>query len=158
MSSHLITAKDAFQRMGYTTVTDGIMQFSASQYRAGIIAMPWSGVTSGSVVLARADFGRWIADCPYCGGAEYVDPDEPIFFCCSCGMELNSGEARPVEFPADREEIEDLLVLRPLDESRGGNIFAKALMSIPDYPGLGRSWLPGETVEDLETQNTVIGA
>lgn len=49
-------------------------------------------------VTARIDHGRWIADCE-CNGAEYVDPDEPIFFCLSCMNAANGGKLRPVKFP-----------------------------------------------------------
>lgn len=49
-------------------------------------------------VVARIDHGRWIADCE-CKGAEYVDPDEPIFFCLSCLNTQYGGALRPVIFP-----------------------------------------------------------
>jgi len=49
-------------------------------------------------VRARIDHGRWIADCE-CKGAEYVDPDEPIFFCLSCLNVNHGGKLRPVVFP-----------------------------------------------------------
>lgn len=58
-----------------------------------------------SPVVARLDFRRWVADCE-CGGAEYVSPDEPLFFCQSCGNSGNHGQLRPVVFPERRDEIE----------------------------------------------------
>jgi hypothetical protein len=51
-----------------------------------------------SAVVARIDHGRWIADCE-CNGAEYVDPDEPIFYCLSCLNIEYGGALRPVRFP-----------------------------------------------------------
>jgi len=59
-------------------------------------------------VMARIDFGRWIADCE-CGGAEYVSPEDPIFFCFSCGNTQYHGAIRPVVFPAKRDEIESAI-------------------------------------------------
>ena len=53
-------------------------------------------------VDARVDHNRWIADCE-CGGAEYVDPDEPIFFCFSCNNLAFNGKLRPVVFPTKKE-------------------------------------------------------
>ena len=52
-------------------------------------------------VKARVDHNRWIADCE-CGGAEYVDPDEPIFFCFSCDNMAFNNMLRPVIFPGKR--------------------------------------------------------
>ena len=62
---------------------------------------------AGTPVTARIDHGRWIADCE-CRGAEYVDPDEPIFFCLSCMNTEYQGQVRPVQFPAPeiRAQIE----------------------------------------------------
>ncbi len=44
---------------------------------------------------------RWVAMCE-CGGAEVVDPNEPVFFCCSCGNAKVGGLWRPVNFPQER--------------------------------------------------------
>lgn len=62
-------------------------------------------VDSDHPVFARLEVGRWIADCK-CGGAEYVDPADPIFFCMSCGNTEYGGAIRPVVFPEKRNEIE----------------------------------------------------
>lgn len=56
-------------------------------------------------VIARLEVGRWIADCS-CGGAEYVSPEDPIFFCMSCGNTEYGGAIRPVVFPEKRDVIE----------------------------------------------------
>lgn len=64
---------------------------------------------SGEPVAARIDFGRWVCDCE-CGGAEYVDPADPVFYCMSCGNTQYEGGLRPVVFPKNREEIEAPIV------------------------------------------------
>lgn len=74
----------------------------------------------GAPVIARIWQGQWIADCE-CNGACFVDPDEPIFFCFSCGNRANGQKPRPVIFPpeAERKEIERLLLERPVDDMAG---------------------------------------
>lgn len=78
------------------------------------------GPPSGSPVVARIWQGQWIADCE-CRGACFVDPDEPIFFCFSCGNRANGQKPRPVIFPPEmeRKEIERLLLERPVDDLAG---------------------------------------
>lgn len=119
----------------------------------------WTGETDAAAepALARVDFGRWIADCPdpVCGGAEYVEPAERIFFCFNCGNALLGGDARQVKFPEAevRIQIEKVLIERPVIERRGPNILARALNVGLVAPGFSRSWDPHETVEDLYEQN-----
>ena len=81
----------------------------------------------GAPILARIEHGRWIADCE-CRGAEFVDPEWPVFVCCSCGA-----GPRPVAFPGDRHQIESELMKRPVRPNR--------------------NWNPGETVADLRREN-----
>jgi hypothetical protein len=95
-------------------------------------------------VAARAymNQGRWIADCPFCGGAERlwdgtVQRRKPAPFpfglaggLLHCGY---TGSSCPVEFPGDKDTIESILGRRP-DE-------------------LTRNWLLDETVEDLLFEN-----
>lgn len=87
-------------------------------------------------VAARLEHGRWLADCPYCGGAELVSRRQGEFFCLSCGMAENGGQAMRAVFPAAREEIEGILA--------------------PRRP-LNRNWLPGETVRALRAENRRYG-
>ncbi len=79
---------------------------------------------------------RWIVRCPDCGGAEDVDPAEPVFFCCSCFNESAGGQWRSVIFPAEGERIEALLMARPHARLRGA--------------------APGQTPSDLEAENRAI--
>lgn len=116
----------------------------------------WNGsVNKEHPVYARVDTGRWIAECE-CGGAEIVEPLDPIFYCFSCGNALVANAARVVIFPKNIEEIEFLLLKRPVETS-GKNIVAQAINAQPVYGRLGRDWTVGETVEMLEIQNKGLG-
>ena len=78
--------------------------------------------------------GRWIAQCPACPGAEYVELSLPIFMCCSCFNQQDGHAWLRVEIPTTwrRQAIEQELLKRP--------------------PG-DRNWLPAESVADLRRQN-----
>jgi len=82
-------------------------------------------------VKAFVNKGAWLVGCPKCGGAEYAW-EEGWFFCCSCKNSYMGHKYRRLEFPKDRARIEELLVVRALDN---------------------RNWTPRETVEDLEREN-----
>jgi len=66
-------------------------------------------------VYAQISHGRWIAVCE-CGGAEYVTPDDPVFFCNSCGNRIVSHRLRKVIFPKSRKRIEKKLLSEPLEK------------------------------------------
>lgn len=83
------------------------------------------GVLLDGEVVARAEHGRWLADCP-CGGARLVQPGV-AFWCADCGH----GPV-PVRWPDDREAIDAVLMARPI-----GN----------------RHWFPNETLDDLRNEN-----
>ena len=94
---------------------------------------------AGIPVKARLDFGRWIADCE-CGGAEAVDPKEPIFFCVSCGNLKVSGRLRRVVFPDDWQEIEAQVMSIPIKRKGSGDKINQQLRAIPaEAP---RNWKP----------------
>jgi hypothetical protein len=66
-------------------------------------------------VEAFVNKGMWIVMCLNCkGGAEFAW-EEGYFFCCSCKNSYNGHRYRRLIFPADRQEIEDLLSVRPLE-------------------------------------------
>jgi hypothetical protein len=73
---------------------------------------------TGVPVYARIWQGQWIADCE-CNSASFVDPDEPVFFCFGCGNRSNGRKPRPVRFPAEWKEIEQILLERPVDDLAG---------------------------------------
>ena len=89
------------------------------------------GKTIGKKVYAFVDHGRWVAQCE-CGGAESVDPDSPIFFCCSCGNRSTTGRPREVVFPKEMERIETILLKR----------------TDPRW----KCWKVGESIESLEKE------
>jgi hypothetical protein len=70
------------------------------------------------------------------GRAEYVWLATPLFFCTSCGNASIGGRWRPVAVPADRAEIERLLLARPDPATR--------------------SWRPGETTDQLAAENVML--
>ena len=94
------------------------------------------GISSSCSVPANVDHGRWIVHCP-CGSARMTAPGV-LFWCPDCGNQWAGRDQVPVVWPpADvKALIEALLDVRAL----------------PD-----RFWLVGETVEDLASQNQVLG-
>ncbi len=117
--------------------------------------MDFSTLGAGNV-NARIWQGHWIADCPNCDGAEFVDPEEPIFFCWGCGNRAQKGKIYNVVFPDNREEIEKKTLERPVIAKFGLDDLSVAEGALPaisvDGKGLSRSWVPGETLDDLSNQ------
>lgn len=101
----VITALDIAKKDGCKNVLDWIRRVAAAKKVKPSFVV---NADPGSEVVARVDHGRWIADCPDCNGAEYVDPDEPVFFCFGCLNTQYQGQLRPVRFPPPeiRERIE----------------------------------------------------
>lgn len=87
---------------------------------------------TGIPVLARIWQGQWIADCE-CNGACFVDPEEPVFFCFTCGNRANDQQPRPVIFPPEeeRKEIERLLLERPVNDLGGLTDLERAGLAKP---------------------------
>lgn len=67
------------------------------------------------VVKVRINHGRWLADCPYCTGAQLADPLDHRFFCVDCLMEQGNGRWCEVEWPVaiTANTIEAALAGRP---------------------------------------------
>lgn len=138
--------------------------------RGVVVSIVDPETTTGDPVYARIWQGQWIADCP-CNGAEFVAPDEPVFFCFGCGNRANNGRLRPVIFPPENErlEIERLVLDRPVDDMAGLSDLERAGLAKPlivvaveldggtiEHRRLGRDWLPGESLEDLQEQNAPV--
>jgi hypothetical protein len=87
-------------------------------------------------VVARVNEGRWIADCPFCAGAQFTSPDDRRFLCADCGNEAIDGKWMRVVWPAAPEVIEDVLIVRPTEN---------------------RHWFPYESVADLARENAAHG-
>lgn len=83
---------------------------------------------------AYAEIARsnWRVKCPFCPGAQVIEPGE-AFFCVDCANQANFFRPMRVIWPAERHTIERLLLKRPNP--------------------LNRNWLPRETVEMLIREN-----
>lgn len=141
----IITAKDIADRDGQPTVREWI-RFTSIQFKLKDPSfVTFDGDVRGVRVYAFVSNGRWQAICdqPICGGCEYVDPAEPIFYCMSCGNG-KSGKARPVEFPGDRVGIESALLERDMIPVIGGDAVMQAFNARPGHPSLRRDWLPAQ--------------
>ena len=161
---YIITARHYCARDGVSSVRERILMLRNDQARKKNIAIPIQmDKLSTRPVVARIELGQWIADCD-CGGCEFVDPDEPIFFCMSCGNRNDASMLRPVEFPPEdqRLEIEQLILARPVNDLRGLDDLERAHMAKPliiDENSnfiLTRTWDAGEAIEHLKEENQII--
>ncbi len=100
------------------------------------------GVTGGTPLKARVDWGRWLVDCPDCNSAAIVSEESRLYWCLTCGNASINFAWRKVQMPRDRSDIEAALVKRPAAQ--------------PDN-AVTRNWTPGETVAELEKVNTENG-
>jgi hypothetical protein len=112
----------------------------------------------GDAVAARIDRSRWLADCE-CGGAEYVDPAHPVFFCCNCGNESNGGFLRPVDFPRDetRAALESLIISRPVTLRGGSTVPQRLMLAQESIEHLQRQWDAGESLLKIARENRRAG-
>ena len=173
---YIVTAKHySFREGADGTVKGRILRLRERVKSEKNVSLPINHIDTpvGAPVFARIEQGQWIADCDVCSGAEFVDPEEPIFFCFGCGNRYNDHAPRPVIFPEQREEIEQLILQRPVDDARGLTDLERAGMARPliqvqkeipinngsDEPvmmpvllPLSRSWNPGESLDDLHEQ------
>jgi hypothetical protein len=85
------------------------------------------------VMAARANWGRWICDCPACPAALTLQPGTPEFVCWECGSRAE------ILWPSEdmARGVERLLMMRPLEQHR--------------------NWEPGETLHDLLAENVTHG-
>jgi len=99
------------------------------------VVPPSGGTVDAPTVTAFVDGSRWVARCPFCAGAERVNFQTALFFCCGCRNQVVDRAFLRVTLPAkgNREKIE------------------RALLKRPDW--LKRAWFPHESVADLERQN-----
>lgn len=158
----ILTAKDAATALGYTgmSASQWFVVYGHQLFVKKLVNFDCTGnVIRKYSVHARIDAGRWIADCPICSRSNYVDPDEPVFFCFGCGNQ-GSGSFVPVIFPDTdvRGQIENLLLARPVySDVEDKNSISQALNSKPKYPGLARNWSE-QTIAELEQANKVMEA
>lgn len=164
--NEIITARHYSQREGAGgSVKARILKMREKYHKTRNIALQVNGIDAprGDAVLARVWQGQWIADCE-CGGAEFVEPTEPLFYCFSCANRSNGYFVRPVQFPENYAEIEQVILARPVNDDRGLTMLERAGLSKPSvvveadgaqFP-LTRSWQPDETMEELLEQNKVL--
>ena len=100
--------------------------------------MPHGGLATRHEAHAIVNHGRWIAQCPFCDGAEYVDFGRPTFWCCSCRNASVSQHLVPLIWPSalNRAAIEAELMRRPL---------------------ANRNWAWGEEIAGLQAENQAHG-
>jgi hypothetical protein len=86
------------------------------------------------VTYARANWGRWVADCPspFCLSALQLQRYQPWFACLECDT---AGE---IVWPDRAEDVERILSMRP--------------------DPFTRNWSPGESLQDLYLENLDHGA
>ena len=165
--NRIITAKDYCTREGAANVKERIQKMQKKIMKSkGIAIRIQFDKLSPLPVHARIELGQWCADCE-CGGVEFVDADEPIFFCFGCGNHRVAGALRPVVFPPieARNEIERLVLERPVDERRGLDDTERAHMATAviyiDTPEgrsmpLTRTWNAGEPISSLVAENEAV--
>jgi hypothetical protein len=163
--NYIITAKHYAAREGAANVYERILKLAKKMSQRGTSLQVAGPDARGFAVFAEIDFGQWLAHCE-CGGAEMVDPNEPIFFCFGCGNRANDGYLRPVIFPkaAERAKIERLVLERPVDDLRGLDDLDRAYQAKPvlfaqiegELRPLSRSWKPGESLDELKRQNKAV--
>ncbi len=145
------------------TGTDKALEEGFGSYEARMRFLPtklrglptWHGETcEDPSVEAYIDHGAWLAVCE-CGGAEYVDPAFPYFFCFGCGNERTGGAARRAIFPdeATMQEVETVLIERPIRKAAGLTGVRAVRFGKAEQPGWHRNWRPGEEVKGLREEN-----
>ena len=165
----IVTAKHYSKRYGADGTAKGfILKWREKLHKEKNIVIEIKGIDNprGVPVKARIWQGQWIADCDVegCGGAEFVEPTEPLFFCFSCTNRLNGHFVRPVQIPEQWQEIEALVLERPVNDVRGQTDLERAnqakarvvVVSDGQEFHLTRSWRPNESLDELRNQNKVL--
>ena len=84
-------------------------------------------------VTPVVNHGRWLIPCPWCFSASAASRHDHRFFCVECRNSAIDGKWLTVKWPASKDVIEGLLVMRPDPRNR--------------------NWTPSETVTDLFAEN-----
>jgi len=96
------------RRGGYRAYIEYLLQ----QRWAGTAPRPDWNQTAGEPLPAVIIASQWAVKCDVCREIIAAEPGEP-FYCPACQNQANSFRPRPVTWPAERREIERLLLLRP---------------------------------------------
>jgi len=140
--TEIIRGNTIAREKGFENYRDMLRGIYTTLSRQGSLVIDFiEEVDTGNFVQARVEHGRWGEHCE-CGGAEYVDPDDPVFYCFSCGNASAGGKLRPVQFPSNVEEIELILLERPVSVHKGTTKSSINLNSRPLVGNLNRDWDP----------------
>ena len=141
----IATAQQIFGIVGATEHHNWVMSRGSVQQRLKRIGMtaeqigtPEDMDESAAPAIAYVNHGRWVADCPTpaCHSAMAITPGIP-FLCGGCLNAEVGYHYRPVEWPHDKGEREEILSARPLPESANAR--------------------PEETAESLRRENALNG-
>lgn len=105
--------------------------------KASVTSVPdFPTYSSGRIVEAFVNHGRWLWRCPDCPEAQVASRDDRRAFCCACFNKLAGWHE--VRFPDDLTvlQIETLLGRRPLEN---------------------RNWFSDEPVDKLQIENLALG-
>lgn len=91
--------------------------------------------TSGETLIANVSSGRWVADCPACGGGVALWPENTQACCLTCGTIYDR-----IDWPDDDEIA-----------------LAEATLSVREEQFQGWRRDHGETISDLRHENIVHG-
>lgn len=154
-ADHILTAKDLSPT---GKPRDWMLKLKTDIERRRGVKIVVRDTLAKSPVYARIYRGHWIADCDVCGGAMFVSPDDPVFFCVECFNKKDNGKLRPIIFPDNRQEIERAILERPVNEFAGVTESERAGRASITAGGqvFTRDWMPGETAEMIREQNAVI--
>jgi len=160
---YFVTGLDLALERGSPSYSHWVKKVSTANAGRGLVQFAWNGMIDKDAdpVLAWIDFERWVCSCPdpNCDGLELVCLEEPFFFCLSCGNFAIDGLAYPVEFPSqvEREQLYSELLKRPVRRPPGVPRSRAAFLTKSVVPGLSRSWVPGESIDDLKAQRRAAG-
>lgn len=136
--------------MNYEALLKGFAERAKRHNRQSTLKS-WGGkVCGGPQIFAYISAGRWMAKC-WCGGIGYVTRRMPIYFCLACGNASTGGEAVPVVFPEKADELEALLLKRPVQAGPSGYLTAAARTAVALVGP--RDWLPGQSVDYVAGEN-----
>jgi len=150
----IIGSKDIAEYYGFSLASEWIKKNSEVLHSKGICPVIFTGEMQEEIsVDVCIDWGRFMAHCTFCAGVSYVDKNEKVFFCFSCGNN-KTGLGIRVVFPENIEEIEKILLDRPVHtDKEEKNILIRIINETPVYPQLPRNWNKKISIESLEKDN-----
>lgn len=139
-------------------ILTGNEQYSAKRrggyrkYVAHLLKLRYDGVTPdwdvcNDPVIAWVNQGSWAANCE-CGGSMIVEPGEP-YICPDCVNAAQGGKARPVIWPQEKQDIEDVLVERPYLKQRNC-LIGETLEILVDENLAHKHAVPAEILEKVK--------